>query len=459
MGKQKIKVRFAPSPTGLLHIGNARTNLFNYLFAKKNNGEIILRLEDTDLERSDKKYEQDIIDNLEWLGIKWDQGPFYQSKRLDIYREHIKKLLDSGQAFYCDHTPKELAKEKKEQIKRKEAPRHICGRKGKTKKGIIRFRCLDKKVVFKDLIRGKLEFEGGLLGDISIAKDKETPLYNFAVVVDDAEMEITHVIRGEDHISNTPKQILIQEALNFNSLEFAHLPLILGPDRSKMSKRHGAIAVKEYKEQGYLPEALINFMVLLGWNPGTEEEIFSIEELIKEFSLERVHKGGAIFNLQRLDWINSQYIRKMDLNELTKKCLLYLPKDTNFDFAKKIVSLEQQRIKKLSEIGELVKFFFTDQLEYDSELLIWNKMSLKDVKKNLKMLLESLSETGNFDQKSLEDVLAPLREKHGTGELLWPLRVALSGQKASPGPFEIMEVLDKEKSLQRIEEAIKKIND
>jgi len=459
MKKQKIKTRFAPSPTGFLHIGSARSALFNYLFTKKNKGQFVLRIEDTDQERSDKKYEQDIINNLEWLGIKWDGEPIYQSERTEIYQKQIKKLLDSGQAFYCDHTKEELEKEKKEQMEKKEAPRHICNRKGKAKKGIIRFRCPDKKVIFHDLIRGKLEFEGILLGDISIAKDENTFLYNFVASVDDVEMRISHVIRGEDHISNTPKQILIQEALGFDSPQFAHLPLILGPDRSKMSKRHGAVAVKDYKEQGYLPEAMINFMVLLGWNPGTEKEIFSLDELIKEFSLERVHKGGAIFNLQRLDWINGQYIKNMDLDDLTMNCLPYLSKEVDIKYAKKVIALEKQRIKKLSEIGELTKFFFTDKLEYDKELLIWKDLTLKQVKNNLKILEKELEKTSDFDQKTLELSLLPLREKYGTGELLWPLRVALSGQRNSPGPFEIMEILGKEKTLQRIKEGINKIND
>jgi len=451
----KIKVRMAPSPTGLFHIGTARTALFNYLFAKKNKGQFILRIEDTDLERSEKKYEEDIINSLKWLNLKWDDKIFKQSERTEIYQKYIKKLLDSGEAFWCDHPQEELEKEKKEQIKKKEAPRHICNRKGKAKDGIIRFRCPDKKILFNDLIRGKLEFNTSLFGDIGIAKNEKTPLYNLAVVIDDAEMEISHVIRGEDHISNTPKQILLQEALGFKSPEFAHLPLILGPDKSKLSKRHGAVSVSQYKEQGYLPEAINNFMALLGWNPGTEKEIFSLEELISGFSLERVHKAGAIFNLERLDWINAQHIRKMNLNELTEKCLAYLPKDTDLEYAKKIVALEQERIKKLSDIVESARFFFfKDELEYDSELLIWKKMDLKDVKNNLELLKETLEKTDKFDAKSLEQQLAPLREKHGTGELLWPLRVALSSQGKSPGPFEIMEILGKEKTLKRIKEAI-----
>ncbi|MBL7155424.1 MAG: glutamate--tRNA ligase [Candidatus Portnoybacteria bacterium] len=454
---QKIRVRIAPSPTGPLHIGVTRTALFNYLFAQKNKGKFILRIEDTDIERSEKKYEKDIIDNLKWLGLNWDEGPYKQSQRTKIYQKYIKKLLDSKQAFWCDHSKEELEKEKKEQMAHQEAPRHICNRKDKAKKGIIRFRCPDKKIVFNDLIRGRLEFDGGLLGDIGIAKDEKTPLYNFSVVIDDHEMKISHVIRGEDHISNTPKQILIGQALGFPQLQFAHLPLILGPDKSKLSKRHGAVSVGWYKKQGYLPEAMINFMVLLGWNPGTEKEIFSLKELIKEFSLERVQKGGAVFNLQRLDWLNGHYIRQMDLDKLTEKCLPYLEKKVDFDYAKKIVALEQERLKKLSEIGELTRFFFLDKLDYQPELLIWKKMTLKQVKNNLDILEKTLSKMVKFDRKSLERALMPLAKKHGSGELLWPLRVALTGQKASPSPFEIAEILGKEKTLKMIKEAKKLI--
>lgn len=451
--ERKIRVRFAPSPTGLFHIGSARSALYNYLFARKNKGKFILRIEDTDLDRSKKEYEEDIIEGIKWLGLDWDEGPFRQSARTEIYRKYIKKLLDSDQAFYCDHSQEELEKEKKEQMKKKEAPKHICDRRGKAKTGIIRFRAPAGKIVFNDLIRGKVKFEGGLLGDFSLAKDEQTPLYNFGVVVDDAEMKISHVIRGEDHISNTPKQILLYQALDLTIPEFAHLPLILGPDRSKMSKRHGSISIQQYRQEGYLSEAMINFMVLLGWNSGTEKEIFSLDELIKEFSLERIHKGGAVFNLERLNWLNGQYIRRMNLDELTGKCRLYLPQDIDFDYAKKVVALEQERMKKLSEIGETTKFFFEDDLDYEPELLVWKKMTQKEVKANLELLEKKLSEIENFNQKTLENEIMPLAEKHGKGELLWPLRVALTGQKASPGPFEVMEVLGKEKTLQRLKKA------
>jgi len=463
---KQIRVRIAPSPTGLFHIGTARTALFNYLFAKKNKGKFILRIEDTDKERSEKKYEKDIIDNLKWLGLQWDEE-YRQSQRIDIYQKYLKQILDSGQAFWCKHTKEELDEEKKKQMTNKEAPRHICNGKGSSPKGIIRFRCPDKKIKFNDLIKGELEFDGGLLGDISIAKDEQTPLYNFAVSVDDSEMKMSHIIRGEDHISNTPKQILILEALGLKHPQYAHLPLTLGTDKTKLSKRHGTVSVSRYKKEGYLPEALINFMVFLGWHPGSEKEIFSLKELKKEFLLKKINKSNAIFNIDKLNWYNGHYIRKMDLDKLTKLCMPYLPKNNNFEYTKKAVSLEQERLKKLSEIGDLTKFFFLDKLEYEPELLIWNppasampkalragKMTSKQVKNNLEILQGKLSKMTKFDQKTLRRVLMPLAKEYGVGELLWPLRVALSGQKASPGPFEIMEVLGKEKTLKRIKEAI-----
>ena len=472
--KQKIKVRIAPSPTGTLHIGTARTALFNYLFAKKNQGEFILRIEDTDLERSEKKYEKDIINSLEWLGLKWDGEPERQSERTKIYEKYIKKLFDSGQAFWCNCSKEELEEEKREQMERKEAPRHICGRRGNqvsignSVSKIIRFSCPDKKIVFNDLIKGKIEFDCGLLGDIGIARDEKTPLYNLAVVIDDYEMEISHVIRGEDHISNTPKQILLFEALGAVPPRYAHIPLTLGPDKTKLSKRHGATAIGDYKEMGYLPEALLNFMAFLGWHPGSEKEIFSLEELAREFSMEKMNKSNAIFDIEKLNWFNGQYIRQMDLDELTKKCLPYLHQGQslkslgtvpdNFEYLKKIVALEKERLKKLSEIGELTKFFFVDKLDYPAELLIWKKLSLEEVKNNLEILEKALVKISDFDKKTLESALTPLTEKHGVGDLLWPLRVALTGEKASPGPYEVMEVLGKERTLKRIEEAVGKCN-
>lgn len=330
----EVRTRFAPAPTGLFHIGNARTALFNYLFAKKNEGVFILRIEDTDIERSKPEYEKDIIESLKWLGIEWDE--FYrQSERLNIYTRYLKKLLIEDKAYYCFCSEEELEDQRQYQLSIGEAPRYSGKCAGLSKKevqklrkagksAVIRFRVPNKKIEFNDLIRGKLEFDTSLIGDIVIAKNIFIPLYNFSVVIDDFEMKINYIIRGEEHISNTPKQILIQEALNFPLPQYAHLPMILAPDRTKLSKRHGAIGISEFEKEGYLAEALINFMVFLGWNPGGEREIYSMASLFKEFSLERIQKGGAVFNIKKLDFLNSFYIRQKSVEKLTELCLPYL---------------------------------------------------------------------------------------------------------------------------------------
>ena len=316
-----VRTRFPPSPTGYLHVGGARTALFNYLFAKKHGGDFVLRIEDTDLERSDPEFETDIFESLAWLGIMADESPekggpyapYRQSERRDSYTPHLKKLLNAGAAFYCSHREAELEAEKKELMRAGKNPVHLCDgrersrreqeRLAEEKESIIRFKTpAGQTLRFTDLIRGGITFASDLIGDFSIAKDLRTPLYNFAVAVDDAEMEISHVIRGEDHISNTPKQLLLQEALGLGTPQYAHLPLILGLDRSKLSKRHGATAIREFQDAGYLPEALVNFMALLGWNPGTDQEVFSIAELVAQFDLAKVQKSGAAFNVEKLDW-------------------------------------------------------------------------------------------------------------------------------------------------------------
>jgi len=456
------RVRIAPSPTGPLHVGTARTALFNYLFAKKYGGSFILRIEDTDLERSSPKYEKDILDGLKWLKLEWDE--FYkQSERIENYTKRLKELLDSGQAFYCYHGEKELETERKKQLEEKKAPIHICEHYGQNlkRKGIIRFRPPKKNIVFDDLIRGKVEFDSSLLGDFSIAKDLKTPLYNFAVVIDDYETKISHVIRGEDHISNTPKQILLYEALALPMPQFAHVPLILGLDKSKLSKRHGATSISEYKEQGYLPEALINFMALLGWNPGTDQEIFALEELTRKFSLDKIQRGGAIFNIEKLDWFNGYYIRELSVKKLTNLCKPYLIKNgfikPSLDGKKleKIISLEQKRMKKLSEIGELTEFFFKEP-KYKLNLLKWKNMTEEETRESLNKLESILSEIKekDFIAKKLEKILMTEAEKtEDRGKLLWPFRVALTGRDKSPGPFEIAEILEKEKTIQRIKQA------
>ncbi len=376
---------------------------------------------------------------------------------------------------------------------------HFCKHKEKSFKfevssfkGVIRLRCSDKKIIFHDLIRGKIGFDPAQIGDIVIAKDEQSPLYHFAVVVDDYESKITHVIRGEDHISNTPKQIMISEALEFPLPQYAHMTLTLAPDKTKLSKRHGATSIREYREIGYLPEAMVNFMAFLGWNPGTKKEIFSLDELITEFSIERMQKSAAIFNIEKLNWFNAYYIKKASLKKLTELCIPYLIQDKliepiwgqemvagqarfpfetmgykivatgetiNFNYLQQIIKLEQERLKKLSEIGELTAFFFQEP-EYDKELLRWKDMADGEIKANIDKLynISSKIKERDFTDAKLKDILMPIAEETGDrGKLLWPLRAALSGLKASPGPFELMAALGKEKALKRLKTAYNKL--
>lgn len=464
----KIKTRIAPSPTGLFHIGNARTALFNYLFAKKHHGEFLLRIEDTDIERSKKEYETDIINNLMWLGLNWDGEVVRQRDRAPIHRRYLEKLLAEKKAFYCFHSATELEKEQADQKLEKISFKHECEHKHLSAEeakslnqdgGIIRLRTPYKKIIFKDLIRGKVEFDTSLLGDISLAKNLDTPLYNFAVVVDDAEGEITHVIRGEDHLSNTPKQILIQEALGLKQPEYAHLPLILAKDKSKLSKRHGGTSVNEYRNMGYLPQAMTNFMALLGWHPQDEREIFNLEELIKEFNLARVQKAGAVFDTEKLDSVNNHYIKQLVPAELGRLIKPYLDQpNPSEEQLIKIAHLFKDRLKKLSDIKEIAAFIFNPPA-YDSKLLTWKESPPEKTKENLEtvlMVLEKLPADA-FDIDSATTEIMPLANKIGRGEVLWPLRVALSGLDKSPSPFEIMEVLGKRESVDRIKKALTKI--
>ena len=426
---KEIIVRFPPSPTGPFHVGNARTALFNYLFAKKNGGKILFRLEDTDKERSKKEYEDDIINGLKWLGIDLDfKNIIRQSERAEIYKKYLQKMIGEGNAYMAEEAHST----------------HSTNAQGLGQ--VIRFKNPNKKIKFNDMIRGEIEFDTTELKDFVIAKSLEEPVYHLAVVVDDFEMGVTHIIRGEDGISNTPRQILIQEAIGAPRPVYAHLPLVLAPDRSKLSKRkHGEIvSLSYYKKLGYLPEAMINFLALLGWNPGTDQEVFSMEELIKEFDISKVQKSGAIFNAEKLDWINSLYIKKMSDEKLIELCAPYLEKEK----IKKIIGIQKERMNKLSDIGNGIDYFF-EQPEYEKEKLLWRtEKDLSKTKKHLETILELV---GN--EKAIRDYA----EKEGRGNVLWPFRMALSGRDKSPDPFAIYEVLGKEEAIKRIKYAISKI--
>ena len=487
------RVRLAPSPTGLFHLGNARTGLFNYLFARKAGGKFVLRIEDTDKERSKKEYENTILEGLKFLGIEWDEGPgtngflgpYRQSERLEIYEKYLRQLLEEEKAYYCFCSSEEIEAQKEEMIARGVPPKYSgkCRDLPKStletyleegKEKTIRIKIPNKVIKFEDIIRGEVEFDLSLIGDIVIAKSLKEPLYNFAVVIDDYLMKITHVIRGEDHISNTPKQIAIQEALGLPRPNYAHLPMILGPDRSKLSKRHGAMALTDYRKMGYLPEAIINFLVFLGWHPIGNEEILSLEELINKFDLERVQKGGAIFNIKRLDWFNAQYLKKMSSEELMDRVVDYIKnfssapeiiKEYGIDYIKKVIDIELPRMNKLSDLIDLSDFFFKKKIEYSIELLKWKDMTDTELTKSLQdslNILEKIKESEfnrvNLQIKFYSFIDEDLNYEGNKGKLLWPLRAALSGKKASPGPFEIAEVLGKEESIKRLKQALKNIN-
>ncbi len=498
----KKRVRFAPSPSGFLHVGSARTALFNFLLAKKKKGVFVLRIEDTDKERSEEKYLKDILKGLRWLKLDWDEGierggdygPYRQSERKDIYRKYIEKLIEEEKAYICNCSKEELEKEKEKQIKRGEAPHYLgkCRDKGIKPKGeefILRIKTKKEIISFKDEIRGNLELNSSTLGDFVIAKGYHHPLYNLACVIDDYEMKITDIIRGEDHISNTPKQIIIQKALGFATPSYAHLPLILGQDRSKLSKRHGAVSVSQYKEEGILPEALDNFLALLGWSPGDDREIFSLEELIKEFSIERCRKSGSIFNYEKLKYINTTHIKeKENIDKLTDPCIDFLLKEglieagfredqepanigriipqttyftkegreVNFSKIREIVQLHRDRLRTLREIVFEADFFFKDKIEVNFDLLKWKEMEKEEVLQSIDRAIEILYNLKTWKREAIEKALLEEADKIGDrGRLLWPLRAALSGKKNSAGPFDIAYILGREESLKRLKEAKK----
>ncbi len=463
--KPKARVRFAPSPTGWLHIGGARTALFNWLFARSLGGDFILRIEDTDKERSKPEFEEDIKTGLTWLGLNWDE--FYrQSERIGEYRRHLEDLLRQGWLYYCFCTKEELEAERQVMMAEGLAPKYSGRCRSLSKEeserrlargeaSVLRFKVAETKLTFKDLIRGNISFNTSLIGDIIVARSLDEPLYNFAVVVDDALMRITHVIRGEEHISNTPRQILLAKAIGAEPPQFAHLPIILNPDRSKMSKRFSDTALKDYIAAGYLKEAMVNFLTYLGWHPKEDKDVMTIEEIIKEFDLKRVQKAGAIFSVDKLGWLNTHYLKELPVEEFIRLAQPFLPGTWQLNPA--MIKAIRGRLEKLADLKELVNFYF-ELPDYQPELLKWQNMTLEQVAENLEkasVLIADLSKD-KFEEKTLEDYFLERLKGENRGEILWPLRVALSGKAASPGPFEILAALGKEESLRRVEKALSK---
>ncbi len=446
----KPVVRIAPSPTGNLHIGTARTALFNFLFAKKYGGKFIVRIEDTDTQRSTKEFEKNIMEGFEWLRLKEDEF-FRQSERTEIYKKYLSEMIKNGTVYF--------SKEDGGEGKRAE---------------VIRFKNPNKKIKFNDLVRGEVEFDTTELKDFVVAKSETEPLYHLAVVIDDHEMKITHVIRGEDHISNTPRQILIQEAIGAKRPEYAHIPLILAKDRSKLSKRHGATSISEYKERGYLPDAINNYLALLGWNPGDDREIFSMEELINSFEIERVQKGGAIFDEEKLKWINKEHIKRIDPEELKNKVLeqfkssfLKNKKLNNIDeeMLNKILPLILERSNTWKDIDILIEnsefdYFFNKPEIGDTKKILWKDE--KDFDKTARLIdevVEILSniEENNFTHNTIKESVWQLAEKEGRGTVLWPMRFSLSGREKSPDPFVLAEILGKTETLERLKSSSVKL--
>ncbi|MBO1223856.1 MAG: glutamate--tRNA ligase [Candidatus Scalindua sediminis] len=432
--ESKVTVRFPPSPTGFLHIGGARTALYNWLFARHHDGKFILRIEDTDQLRSSEEATQTILDSLTWLGLDWDEGPYYQSNRLNIYQEYVDKLLKEGKASYVDDPEKGRA---------------------------VSFKIKEGTIDFDDLIHGNISFDTSLIKDFVIQKADGFPSYNFACVVDDGVMEITHVIRGDDHISNTPRQIALYKALGFDIPKFAHIPMILGEDGTRLSKRHGATSVTEYHERGYLPETIINFIALLGWSPGDDQEFLTRQEMIEKFSLKRVNKTSARFDNVKLDWMNGKYIMDMPTKSLIEKLYPYIEKagfDTESisdEWLYKLAELYKERLKTLSDFVTQTSPFFSDKVVYDSVTV--EKFFKKDgVSSLLRDAYKRLSEIESFSVEELETCLRAIATEHGIGfgKLAQPIRVAVIGKGASAGIFETLELLGKEKTLKRLGHAI-----
>ena len=463
---EKVIVRFAPSPTGYLHIGGARTALFNWLLARHTGGKFILRIEDTDQVRSTQESMDAILDSMTWLGLDWDEGPVYQTDRLHLYQEHVERLLKEGKAYPCYCTPEELEERRQKALREKRKPKYdgYCRNLGAPIPGrtpAIRFKAPGRgKTVLRDLIKGTIEFDNEELDDLVIQRSDGWPTYNFSVVVDDALMGITHVIRGDDHVNNTPRQILLYEAFGYPLPQFAHVPMILGADKARLSKRHGATSVMVYKEMGYLPQALVNYLVRLGWAHG-DQEVFSRQELIGKFSLESVGKSAAVFNTDKLLWLNGLYIRQESPETLASLLLPFLEQKglqpRSRSWLVEIVKALQERSKTLVEMVEAAEFFFRGDFAMEEKAA--KKHLTESIKEPVRMLMDKMEAAPVLDEKTLEEMFKEIVTAKGIklGALAQAVRVALTGKSVSPGIYEVLKIVGKEEALKRIRRAIEKI--
>ena len=467
---EEIRVRFAPSPTGFLHIGGARTALFNWLYARHNNGKFVLRIEDTDRERSTDEYLDAIIEGMKWLGLDADEGPFRQTDRFDVYKGYIDKLVAEGKAYYCYCSPEELNAKRKEAMKQGRALKYD----GKCRdlkepvegvKPVVRFRMPQiGQTTVKDLIKGYVTFENEQLDDLIIARSDGTPTYNLTVVVDDVDMKITHVIRGDDHLNNTPRQAQIYKALGYEVPEFAHLPMILGADKARLSKRHGATSVMAYYEMGYLPDALVNYLVRLGWSYG-DQEIFTRDELVKYFSFENVGKAAAVFNPEKLLWLNAQYIMNSPSEKLGELVMPFLMREgtvaegqqIDMPWLAKAIDTLKERSKTLLELAASLRYYIAEDVEYDEKAKA--KFLKEESRDMLVEVKDGLGALADFSEEAIEKLFKEIVDKHEVklGKLAQPVRVALTGTKQSPGIYDVIGVLGKEKTIKRLERAVESI--
>lgn len=478
-----VRVRIAPSPTGNLHVGNARTALYNYLFARQTNGVYILRIDDTDAKRSSDEDIDGVLSSFRWLGLDWDEGhaaggqygPYRQSERIPLYRTYVEELLESGHAYRCWCTPEELDALRKQAQRERRPFRYpqTClnlsdaERAARDRLGapfVIRFESpREGTVAFPDLVRGDMKVDAAELDDLVLVRTDGMPTYNFASVIDDSLMRISHVIRGADHLYNTHRQIPIAQALGFDLPAYAHLPLLTNPDRTKLGKRSGAVLVGDYATQGYLPEAVVNFLALLGWNPGDTQEVFGLDELVTAFSLDRVNRSNAVFELQKLVWLNGVYIRSLSVQDLTERCVPFLadagliqPDQVDRAYLQAAIALEQERLKNLAEAPEVLDFFFATEVTPEPKQLIAKKQTPSDSLNALAQVRAQLELLESWDHEPIESCLRGLAADLGwkAGQLFMPIRVAITGKTATPPLFETMVVLGRERTLTRMEFAI-----
>lgn len=482
----EVRVRFAPSPTGPFHIGGARSALFNWLFARKMGGKLILRIEDTDLERSSRESEENIKAALKWLGMDWDEGidvggengPYRQTERLDIYKKYTEKLLAEGKAYYCYCTDEELEEERQALIKEGKMPRYmgkcrnltpeqIAAYEAEGRKPTVRFRVpADQQILVRDMVRGDVVFDSNNIGDFVIVKSDGIPTYNYAVVIDDALMHITHVIRAEEHLSNTPRQCLVYDALGFEKPVFGHISLILGKDHTKMSKRHGATSVDQYRQLGYLPEGIVNFLALLGWAPNSEQEIFSIDELIKEFSMERVAKNPAVFDIDKLNWINQHYMRQLDDEAFFAAAKPHMiaagymtGEETGEKLAwlKKVVATSKDHVSFAAQIPASVEMYFNDEFGFENDEAA-AVLQAETVPTVIGMLLEELHKLEVLDGAAVKALFKTIQKttKLKGKDVFMPIRVALTGNQHGPELAEMVPLLGIERTEKRIRASLAK---